>query len=1023
MVAVINGGTIPDRGLYTVNLPDRTRLGELDEEFVHETRVGDVFQLGSSTWRVSSIERDRVIVIPAPGAPARMPFWHGEYGARSAHLTPRVGELRRALAAADDDDAVARVAGAYSCDEATARSLASYVREQRAVTGIVPDDRSLVAEHFRDDAGSVRIVLHAPFGGRVNAPWAMALAQRFREALRVDVQVQTSDDGIMLRLSQLDSAPPMQLLHGLGPEEATQRVTAEVGESSLFGARFRMNAGRALLLPRGSPRRRMPLWLQRLKAQDLLEAVREFPSFPILVETYRDVLQDAFDLAALRDTLRRIEEGRITIRAVETQAPSPMAQYLQLGFVMEWMYADDSPRAERAAALLSLDTALLEDLLGTPGELEENLSEALSELLARRRGTHPDRRARTADELALLLDRAGDLTRAELDERVGDGATGEPVDDLVSSGRAVAVDIPTAHGPESRFVLVESLPRYLSAFGDAIGVPASAPEPFRRASLTPGAARREVLARFLAFAGPVTVAEIRERYDLDAGWIEQRLAELTGRGTLMRGRFAIAGLDSTPRWCSRRLVEHARRLALANARKQVEAVSLEAFAAFMLRWQHLAPDARFGGGGGAADAMRQLYGISRPPLAWVTDYLPSRADGADASAMSGLSVSGELVWVGEGPREAAPGAGQLRGVRFLRRGSERAWLAPVAEPVLSERAGSVVQRLRARGALFFFELQQATGLRSHALRDALCELVVGGLVTNDTVDALAHVARWRPLPDRRADEPDPTGWLPSEFTRSPNRPPVQRRAGVRRLPRWRRPDREGGDAPWPGRWSLVDRAPAPPADAEAAESGLAALVATQWLERYGVVARDWWRRERPPIGWRAIYRELRRMELRGDVRRGYFVRGLGGAQFALPAAVEQLRAAAAASDEQLVVLAASDPANVWSLPVAGEPGDGPVTFARPRGARSLLVTRSGRVIVTSDARMRAVWLRPDLDDALVTAAVRALLAYVTRRRARDLLIETIDGASAATSPHAPAFLAAGLRRTTAGLRYYSSFAS
>jgi ATP-dependent Lhr-like helicase len=464
LVAVINGGTIPDRGLYTVNLPDRTRLGELDEEFVHETRVGDVFQLGSSTWRVQSIEHDRVIVIPAPGAPARMPFWHGEYGARSAHLTARVGTLRRELAAVADDAAVARLANAYQCDEATARSLARYAQEQRAVTGVVPDDRVLVAEHFRDEVGSVRIVLHAPFGGRVNAPWGMALAQRFREAVRVDVQVQTTDDGVMLRLSQLDGPPPMQLLHGMSPEEATQRVTAEAGETSLFGARFRMNAARALLLPRGSPRRRMPLWLQRLKAQDLLEAVREFPSFPILVETYRDVLQDAFDLAALRDVLKEIEKGRITIRPVQTQAPSPMAQSLQFGFVQDWMYADDTPRAERAAALLSLDTALLEDLLGTPGDLEANLATAMQDVLARRRGTHAERRARTADELTILLDRAGDLSHDELRARTSEeAAVGDPVQELLDSGRIVEIAIPSTQATR-RFVLVESLPRYLSAF-------------------------------------------------------------------------------------------------------------------------------------------------------------------------------------------------------------------------------------------------------------------------------------------------------------------------------------------------------------------------------------------------------------------------------------------------------------------------------------------------------------------------------------------------------------------------------
>ena len=1018
LVAVVNGGTIPDRGLYTVNLPDRTRLGELDEEFVHETRVGDVFQLGSTTWRVQSIEHDRVIVIPAPGAPARMPFWHGEYGARSAHLTARVGNLRRLLGDADDAT-LPRIQEEYGCDEATARSLVTYAREQRAVTGVLPDDRTLVAEHFRDEVGSVRIVLHAPFGGRVNAPWAMALAQRFREALRIDVQVQTTDDGLMLRLTQLDGPPPLQLLHGLTPEEATQRITAEVGDSSLFGARFRMNAARALLLPRGNPRRRMPLWLQRLKAQDLLEAVREFPSFPILVETYRDVLQDAFDLVGLRAVLRDVEDGRITIQSIGTSAPSPMAHSLQFGFVMDWMYADDTPRAERAAALLSLDTTLLEDLLDTPGELEENLGEALQEMLARRRGTHPDRRARTADELAILLDRAGDLTADEVRERVSEDAIGDPLGELRSSGRVVEIAVPGGGSAAARFVLVESLPRYLSAFPQ-LAVPPGVPDAFRRPTLVEKAARREILARFLALAGPVSVAEVHARYDFDGGWIERRLSDWTARGKLVRGRFPIPGAPAEVRWCSRRLVDQARRRALAAARRQVEAVDFESFALFEQRWQHVTSDTRLEGFDGAGDAVRQLYGVARPPFAWESEYLPARVNALPRGALSQLSASGELVWAGEGARDGGS-AGQLRAVRFLRRGSERVWLAPVAEPVLGERATRVLEQLRARGASFFFEIQQATSLGSHALRDALRELVVAGLVTNDSVEAIGHVARWRPLFAAQAEEAEAGRWLPADYVPSPNRPVVQRRVNIRRLPKWKRPDKEGGDAPWPGRWSLLDRAPSAAHHLEHEDSALAAIVAQQWLERYGVVARDWWRRERPPIPWRAIYRELRRLELRGDVRRGYFVRGLAGAQFALPAAVEQLRAAAAATEEELVVIAASDPANVWTLPVIAEPGATPDAFARPRGARAFLVTRQGRVILTADGRGRAFSVRPGLAPAPIAAAVRAAVEHIVARRPRDFVVETIDGQSAATSPLSQAFVDAGLRLTTSGLRYYASF--
>ncbi|HET7187060.1 MAG TPA: DEAD/DEAH box helicase, partial [Gemmatimonadaceae bacterium] len=386
MVATISGGTIPDRGLYTVNLADKTRLGELDEEFVHESRVGDAFQLGSSTWRIRAIEHDRVIVVPAPGAPARMPFWHGEFMARSSHLTARVGALRRELDDARTLVDLAEIQKTHHADEPTVRSLVEYVQAQRAITRVVPDETHLVLEHFRDEVGSVRMVLHAPFGGRVNAPWGMALGRRMREQLGIDAQVQTTDDGLMLRLPDMGAAPPVDAIRTLTVEEAERLVLEEVGASSLFGARFRMNAARALLLPRGNPRRRMPLWLQRLKSLDLLQAVRGYPSFPILVETYRDVLQDAFDMPALRDVLERIASGAITIRTVQTEIPSPFAASLQFGFVIDHMYGKDAPRAEERAALLSLDRALLDELMGGEGADDTTLA-VLEELLARRRGT------------------------------------------------------------------------------------------------------------------------------------------------------------------------------------------------------------------------------------------------------------------------------------------------------------------------------------------------------------------------------------------------------------------------------------------------------------------------------------------------------------------------------------------------------------------------------------------------------------------------------------------------------------
>ncbi|HKG92189.1 MAG TPA: hypothetical protein VKA84_09870, partial [Gemmatimonadaceae bacterium] len=1184
LTAVLNGGTIPDRGLYAVQLPDRTRLGELDEEFVHESRVGDVFQLGSSTWRVAAIEHDRVVVHPAPGAPARMPFWHGEFMARSPALAARVGELRRALAAATTRDALREIAARYRCDEATAQSLAEYVQQQRAVTGVVPDDRTLLLEHFRDETGAWRVVLHAPFGGRVSAPWGMALAARAREALgaTAEVQVQTSDDGVMLRFPDLGGDPPLGALLDLTPSEAETRVAEAVGETSLFGARFRMNAARALLLPRGSARRRMPLWLQRLKALDLLDAVREFPDFPVLVETYRDVLQDAFDMPALREVLSDLVAGRTRVQVVRTELPSPFAASLQFGFTIDWLYADDTPRAERQAARLAVDRALLDEVMGSgDGEDDAELRRAIEQTVAERQGTAPGRRARTADELAVLLDRAGDLSPAELRARVAtaeEGVRGDPVADLLAGGRVVAVGIAEAEAepgvparggegsgersggsgsgsdrdsdnlggppPDSeatlrdrrnqhpssaprgessrtrarggppqihdtapaagerhrsvawRIILTESYPRYAAAFGDALlsRVRAGAelaerdaadvvPDVLLRPVVTPEAARREVLARFVALAGPLTAGRIAARYGWGRERVQRWLDERHRVGKLVRGRFSAptpGGRVAAIEYCSRRVVEIARRRALAALRRSIAAVPMSAYASFLQKWQGLDPGERQrerqrGGGGRAlADVLRQLYGLPRPGAAWERDYLPARLDRYDPAELSRLMAAGEVVWAGVGRRDDATGALALAQLRFVARGAGAVWReaapgegdaatgagdAAAAAASLSEAGRAVYDALARFGASFYADLQAATGLGGVGLREALRELAAAGLATSDAVESMREVVRLRPLPPRGPAAPDPTRWLPEGFTPSPGRPVVRRRPNLRRLPKWKRPDREppaggvGGGAaplppgaPWPGRWSRLDTPGVlgPPLTEEAR----AEAVARQWLARYGVVSRDWWRRERPPVSWRLIYHELRRLELRGEVRRGYFVRGLAGAQFALPEAVERLREPPD-EDAPFLVMAAGDPANPYALPrprqappAAGAPNDaagaaapadddgGGGPASRPRGLGALLVTRNGRVVLGVEGRGRNVMVAPGTGASDVTGAARALADFLlaagaspgTQRRG-DAIVRRIDGRAAVGSPHAEAFAQAGFRRAGTELRYYAGIGS
>ncbi len=1036
MVATISGGTIPDRGLYTVNLADKTRLGELDEEFVHESRVGDAFQLGSSTWRIAAIEHDRVIVVPAPGAPARMPFWHGEFMARSAHLTGRVGALRRTLDEARTLDDLQEIQRRYHTDERTTRSLVEYIQSQRAVTQVVPDERQLVLEHFRDEVGSVRMVLHAPFGGRVNAPWGMALGRRMRERLGVDIQVQTTDDGLMLRLPDMGAPPPVDVVRTLGVQEADRLVLEEVGASSLFGARFRMNAARALLLPRGNPRRRMPLWLQRLKALDLLQAVKDYPSFPILVETYRDVLQDAFDMTKLREVLTGLATGDITIRVVETEIPSPFAASLQFGFVIDHMYGKDAPRAEQRAALLSLDRALLDELMGGDGADDQTLA-MLHELLARKRGTSPSRQARDADELALLVDRAGDLTWDEIEARVSDPSEwrrGAPLAGLLESGRLVGISVPTSGGAEQRFILVDSWARYAAAFGeDAVSsvlagpsrvVRAAAdvvPAPLRHVALTQRAARREMLARWLSLAGPAGVEDVRARYAFSESWVKRRLEEWERAGVLVRGVFG--GDRATMRWSSRRVLEQARRRELATARQQIEAVPLDRYAWFMQRWQHLAEESRLTGTDGAAAAIAQLHGLARPAEGWERDYLPARVDGYDDDALSRLSASGALVWAAQ-PREPLAGAGpavSVGRVRFFARGTGHLWLgAPVDSAALSANARAVLEVLKAHGASFTGELASASALGSTVIKDALQELVSAGLVTNDTIAALREVVRHKAIfPLKRPGQADPTRWLPADFVPSPDRPVVQRRVNPRRLARWTRPDRAVAES-WGGRWSLV-HTPGTLGAAAVDQQELAEQIARQWLARYGIVSRDWWRREKPPVGWREIYHELKRLEFRGEVQRGYFVAGLAGAQFALPEAVELLRAERS-REPTAVVMATSDPANVYALPLA--PGNAADPLARPRGVGAVLVTIDGRIVLTAERRGGRLSVREGATRDEIVLAARTLTMRLTAGgrggRRRDVLTETINGERAASSRYTDALLDSGYRRMGMALRYFAA---
>lgn len=496
------------------------------------------------------------------------------------------------------------------------------------------------------------------------------------------------------------------------------------------------------------------------------------------------------------------------------------------------------------------------------------------------------------------------------------------------------------------------------------------------------------------------------------------MAEWRRSGTLVQGKFRRE--VQVPEWCSRRIVERARRRALAALRKQIEAVELPAFASFLQRWQRLDPRDQIPGRAGVDEAMRQLAGMARPAGGWERDYLPSRVAAYEPEWLSDVAADGQLVWTGEGSYDEPSAMMTLSRIRFFLRGSGALWLGEPAETSLSEAGTRVLDVLRSEGASLFADLQAVTALGSFALREVLRELVAASFITNDTIEALREVVRWKPLSPRSVGEAgDPERWLPADFTPSTNRPIVQRRMNLRRLPKWRRPDRPDGTqyAGWVGRWSLVRRGATMGACDD--EDVCAEAIARQWLDRYGVVTRDWWRRERPPVSWRSIYHQLRRLEYRGEIRRGYFVKGLGGAQFALPHAVERLRTMAASDAASFIVMAASDPANPYALALESVNRD---PLSRPRGSGALLVTREGRIAISVEGRGRRLVIAAELTSDDVTSAARALAIHLTRvhrgaRRSRGFRVESIDGAPALSSSHVPALMVGGFRRETSGLRY------
>ena len=1077
MLALTNGGTIADRGAFGAYLPDgKTRIGELDEEFVYETRLGDAFMLGSQVWRVVDITDDRVVVSQAPGATPRMPFWRGDYPWRPYALGKKVGEFRRMVAERlerlraelglpefrnlrekREEPAVQRdlawLRESYALDANSAWLALDYVAGQLDKVGAISSDRTIIVEAFDDPLGDPRMVIHSPFGGRVNGPWGLALAGALRERTGVDVEVQTNDDGILLRFPDADAEFPLDIVSGMGPAEARERILRELPDSAVFGARFRQNAARALLLPGLRGGKRTPFWLQRLRAKDLLQVVRQFEDFPVLAETYRDCLEDVMDLPGLEQVLGAIQQGDIQVMAVESLTPSPVAQSLLWDFISIYMYEWDAPKAERQLHGLSVSRELLQDLLRDVALDELLKPEAIDEVRARLQHTASTTQARTPQELAVLLQELGDLTALEIARCASVDPAGW-IAQLAGEGRILALPIPTAGGTEERWAAAEYAPEYAAAFGlstspDWAGAQSgsSGLAPAGQTALTqesveplaPGEARRRILERYLRHAGPVTPAAIRERYAFPGDWLAAELERLVGGRQLAHGRFtpqpAPGQATSSPadEFVDLRALEQIHRHTLSMLRREVRAVPFTAYADFLAGWQHLPPAERRAGGGGLTQVLQQLRAAPVVGQVWERDVLPLRLAAYDPAELEALCQAGEVIWVGSGGIDPRRGR-----VRFLFRGEGGAFLEPAPEDLsaLGEAAQAAYAFLKSEGAVFFADLCAGLDMAESAVEAALIELVMAGLVTNDSLTAMRQVVQ-QGAAAGEFRERKPFSSLEAELAqRLTGR--GQRLAGLRRPSqvayqaaqrRVRQRLEEARPPRWAGRWTLVHRlgvmGKALPAQERAARQ------ARQLLARYGVVTHASLGREEGAWDWGLIYPQLQRMEVRGEVRRGYFVQGLPGVQFALPEVVERLRApygAALAEEEPLVVMNACDPANLYGprpdrsdqVQQGDEPrvaGGEPLSFARI--PTTWLVQARGLPVLVAEDRAARLTPLQGADEGLVRRALQALLEHLAGFEHR-ITVEQWDGTPVLESGGRALLESAGFYRDYPGMTWERS---
>jgi ATP-dependent Lhr-like helicase len=956
-IAITSGGTIPDRGLYGVFLAgteknQSARVGELDEEMVFEASPGETFVLGASTWRIEEITHDKVIVTPAPGQPGKMPFWKADAAERSVPFGMAIGKLVREIRAAKRGDAIKRLVTRHDLDKLAAENFLQYLADQEEATGAVPDDQTVVVERVTDELGDWRVCVLTPFGGKVHAPWAMAVTARVRNELAIDVESMWSDDGFIIRFPETEHPPSAELVIP-DPDEVEQLVLRQLGASSMFAARFREAAARALLLPRTRIQGRTPLWQQRKRAYDLLQVASRFGSFPIILEAYRETLRDVFDVPALVEITKKIRQRTIRVHTADTIKPSPFASSVLFRYVANFLYDGDAPLAERRAQALAIDQSQLRELLGEP-ELRELLDpEALAQTEYELQHLDERHKAKNIDALHDLLLRLGDLTAEEIAARVVSGADAMTpwIQELLKQRRILELTI----AREKRFIAVEDASRFRDALGTPI--PHGVAERYLQPVADPIG---DLVLRFARTHGPFTPHDVAHRYGLGIAVIHHALERFVERGRLIEGEFRPGGTQRE--WCENDVLRTIRRRSLAKLRKEAEPVDPPVLARLFTSWQGVTKKRR--GLDALLEVVESLQGFPMAASIFESEILASRVVDYKPSDLDTLSAAGEIVWVGVEPLGERDGRIALYLTEHL----------PLLRRDTDAVESAILDYLRAHGASFFNQIQLSVGGFPAELIDALWDLVWRGAITNDTFHAL------------RA------------FTRAKSKTP--RASGFR--------SRRVAPASTQGRWSLVP----PPAGTDTQRAN---ALAQQLLTRYGLVTREAPALENIFGGFSAVYPILRAMEDAGRIRRGYFVAGLGATQFASGGAIDLLRALRDEPDApESLLLAATDPANAYGAIVRWP--ESKWTLSRSVGAHVILVNGLMACYLSRGEKQLFVFLPEDEPVRSVVAreVAKTLASIVHDGTRRAMLIAEINDEPAARSPLAPHLVEAGFVATAMG---------